>query len=68
MRGVNDANGETLLGEFPQRTASTKGTMRVREQRKFAKKVNDDEENDVGGGCGAVRSKIERRGGLGRNG
>ena len=41
---MNDANGETLLGEFPQRTASTKGTMRVREQRKFTRKVNDDEE------------------------
>ena len=44
MRGVNDANGETLLGEFPQRTASTKGTVRVRELRKFTRKVNDDEE------------------------
>ena len=33
-----------LLGEFPQPTASTKGTMRAREQRKFSKKVDDDEE------------------------
>ncbi len=43
MRGVSDTNGETL-GKFPQPTASTKGTMRAREQRKFAKKVDDDEE------------------------
>ena len=43
MRGDSDASGETL-GEFPQTTASTKGAMRAREQRKFARKVDDDEE------------------------
>jgi hypothetical protein len=44
VRGVGDANGETLLGEFPQPTAKHKRYVRAQEQRKFAKRVDDDEE------------------------
>ena len=67
MRGVGDANGDPL-GEFPQPTAKHKRYVRAQEQTKVREKGGRRRRNDVGGGCGAVRSKIEGRGGLGRNG
>ena len=47
--------------EYKKYDASA-GTAEVREEGGRRRR------NDVGGGCGAVRSAIDRRGGLGRNG